>query len=29
VLIPYISDVVKDVDVEAKRVTIHLMEGLI
>ena len=29
VLIPYISDVVLDVDVEAKRVTIHLMEGLI
>jgi 16S rRNA processing protein RimM len=29
VLIPYIDDVVKQVDVEAKRVTIHLMEGLI
>jgi len=29
VLVPYISDVVKDVDVAAKRVTIHLMEGLI
>lgn len=28
-LIPYIDDVVKDVDVTAKRVTIHLMEGLI
>lgn len=29
VLIPYIDDVVRDVDVAAKRVTIHLMEGLI
>jgi len=29
VLIPYIDNVVKQVDVEAKRVTIHLMEGLI
>lgn len=29
VLIPYIRDVVLDVDVAAKRVTIHLMEGLI
>ncbi len=29
VLIPYIDDVVLDVDVEAKRIRIHLMEGLI
>ena len=29
VLIPYIDDVVKQVDVTEKRVTIHLMEGLI
>lgn len=29
VLIPYIDDVVKQVDVKEKRVLIHLMEGLI
>jgi len=29
ILIPVIDDVVLDVDVEAKRVTIHLMEGLL
>lgn len=29
VLIPYIDDVVKQVDITEKRVTIHLMEGLI
>lgn len=28
-LIPYIDEVVKEIDVENKRVTIHLMEGLI
>lgn len=28
-LIPYIEDVVRDVDVEAKKITIHLLEGLI
>ena len=29
VYIPYIDDVVKQVDVENKRITIHLLEGLI
>ena len=29
VLIPYIDEVVKEVDVRNKRVKIHLMEGLI
>ncbi|WP_410514980.1 ribosome maturation factor RimM [Paenibacillus sp. BR2-3] len=29
ILIPVIDDVVLDVDVQAKRVTIHLMEGLL
>jgi 16S rRNA processing protein RimM len=29
VLIPYIEDVVKNVDVEEKIITIHLMEGLL
>ena len=29
ILIPVIDDVVLDVDVKAKRVTIHLMEGLL
>lgn len=29
VLVPYIDDVVKQVDVEEKKVIIHLMEGLI
>lgn len=29
IYIPYIEDVVKHVDVAAKRVTIHLMEGLV
>jgi 16S rRNA processing protein RimM len=28
-LIPYIEDIVKDVDIENKRVTIHVMDGLI
>ncbi|GGE41987.1 ribosome maturation factor RimM [Pullulanibacillus camelliae] len=29
VLLPYIEEVVKQVDVQAKRITVHLMEGLI
>lgn len=29
VLIPYIDDVVKQVDVENKTITIHVMEGLL
>ncbi len=29
VFIPYIADVVKQVDVENKTITIHVMEGLL
>ncbi|MDR4886521.1 ribosome maturation factor RimM [Fredinandcohnia sp. QZ13] len=29
ILIPYIDEIVKEIDVEDKRITIHLMEGLI
>jgi 16S rRNA processing protein RimM len=28
-LIPYIEDVVKDIDIENKKITIHIMEGLL
>lgn len=28
-LIPYIEDVVKDIDIENKKITIHVMEGLL
>nr|WP_304215673.1 ribosome maturation factor RimM [Fredinandcohnia onubensis] len=29
ILIPFIDDIVKEIDIEEKRITIHLMEGLI
>jgi 16S rRNA processing protein RimM len=29
ILIPFIDDIVKEIDIEVKRITIHLMEGLI
>ncbi|MNN52517.1 Ribosome maturation factor RimM [compost metagenome] len=29
ILIPVINDVVLDVDIQAKKITVHLMEGLL